>query len=54
MRRVQDGSRLLPSLLVVCGDHGMSDHGGHGGSSPSETGTPLIFISSMFQHGHGT
>jgi len=50
---VQDGARALPSLVLLCGDHGMSDHGGHGGSTPSETGTPLVFISSVLQHGHG-
>ncbi|XP_074640189.1 GPI ethanolamine phosphate transferase 2, catalytic subunit-like [Tubulanus polymorphus] len=32
------------TLLVVCGDHGMSDQGSHGGSSPSETITPFIMI----------
>ena len=50
---MQDGARALPSLVLLCGDHGMSDHGGHGGSTPSETGTPLVFISSVLQHGHG-
>jgi len=39
---------------MLCGDHGMSEHGGHGGSTPSETGTPLVFLSSTFHHGHGT
>ena len=46
--------RSLPSLVMLCGDHGMSEHGGHGGSTPSETGTPLVFLSSTFHHGHGT
>jgi len=49
----QDRAGALSSLVVLCGDHGMSDHGGHGGSTPSETGTPLIFMSSIFQQGHG-
>ena len=35
----------LPPLIVVLGDHGMADGGGHGGSSDSETLTPMIFIS---------
>ena len=35
----------LPNLLVVCGDHGMSDQGGHGGASISETRVPILFIS---------
>ncbi|GFO34827.1 GPI ethanolamine phosphate transferase 2, partial [Plakobranchus ocellatus] len=34
-----------PSLLIVCGDHGMSDQGGHGGATPSEISVPLIFLS---------
>jgi len=45
--------RALPSLVVLCGDHGMSDHGGHGGSTPSETGSTLVFMSSVFQNGRG-
>ncbi|XP_042643626.1 GPI ethanolamine phosphate transferase 2 isoform X1 [Tyto alba] len=38
----------LPNLLVVCGDHGMSETGSHGGSSEGEVRTPLLFISSAF------
>ncbi|XP_053859043.1 GPI ethanolamine phosphate transferase 2 isoform X2 [Vidua macroura] len=38
----------LPNLLVVCGDHGMSETGSHGGSSAGEVHTPLLFISSAF------
>ena len=34
-----------PSVLVICGDHGMSDQGGHGGASPGETSVPVIIIS---------
>lgn len=33
----------MPSLLVVCGDHGMSNYGSHGGSSDSETLIPFVF-----------
>lgn len=33
------------TLVVVCGDHGMSDQGSHGGSSHYETSTPLILLS---------
>ncbi|XP_015685389.1 GPI ethanolamine phosphate transferase 2-like, partial [Protobothrops mucrosquamatus] len=40
--------RTLPNLLVVCGDHGMSETGNHGGSSESEIRTPLLFVSSAF------
>ena len=35
----------LPPLMIVLGDHGMADAGGHGGSSPAEVMTPMIFIS---------
>jgi len=49
----QARTRALPSLVVLCGDHGMSDHGGHGGSTPSETGSTLVFMSSVFQNGRG-
>ncbi|XP_071117625.1 GPI ethanolamine phosphate transferase 2-like [Haliotis cracherodii] len=37
--------RDLTSLMMVCGDHGMSDQGGHGGASPGETTVPVIFFS---------
>ncbi|XP_007955696.2 GPI ethanolamine phosphate transferase 2 [Orycteropus afer afer] len=39
---------LLPSLLVLCGDHGMSEAGSHGASSTEEVNTPLVLISSAF------
>ena len=42
-----------PSLLLLCGDHGMSEQGSHGGSSPSETTTPLILMSSAFNKHQG-
>lgn len=29
-------------MLVVCGDHGMKDSGGHGGSTPEETLVPFL------------
>lgn len=38
-------SNKKPSVLVICGDHGMSDQGGHGGASPGETNVPVIIIS---------
>ncbi|RUS86939.1 hypothetical protein EGW08_005264 [Elysia chlorotica] len=34
-----------PSMLIVCGDHGMSDQGGHGGASPGEISVPVIILS---------
>ncbi|XP_063311577.1 GPI ethanolamine phosphate transferase 2 isoform X2 [Pelobates fuscus] len=39
----------LPNLIVVCGDHGMSETGSHGASSDEEIETPLVFISSAFE-----
>ncbi|KAK2115128.1 hypothetical protein P7K49_005754 [Saguinus oedipus] len=39
----------LPHLLVLCGDHGMSETGSHGASSMEEVNTPLILISSAFE-----
>lgn len=32
------------SLIVICGDHGMTSSGSHGGVSQAELLTPLIFI----------
>ncbi|XP_012537331.1 GPI ethanolamine phosphate transferase 2 isoform X2 [Monomorium pharaonis] len=34
----------VSTLLVVCGDHGMKDSGGHGGSTPQETTVPFVTI----------
>uniref|UniRef100_A0A914ZM88 GPI ethanolamine phosphate transferase 2 n=1 Tax=Parascaris univalens TaxID=6257 RepID=A0A914ZM88_PARUN len=33
--------------MVVLGDHGMTEAGGHGGSSMRETSVPLVFIDGM-------
>ncbi|XP_064221136.1 GPI ethanolamine phosphate transferase 2 isoform X5 [Aotus nancymaae] len=43
----------LPSLLVLCGDHGMSETGSHGASSMEEVNTPLVLISSAFERKPG-
>ncbi|XP_066470632.1 GPI ethanolamine phosphate transferase 2 isoform X2 [Tiliqua scincoides] len=48
-----EGDATLPHLLVICGDHGMSDTGSHGGSSEGEVHTPLLFISSAFDRRSG-
>ena len=37
----------LPPLVLVLGDHGMADQGGHGGSSMSEIFTPLVFLTPL-------
>ncbi|XP_028315942.1 GPI ethanolamine phosphate transferase 2 isoform X2 [Gouania willdenowi] len=43
----------LPYLLVLCGDHGMSETGSHGGSSEPEVNTPLVLISPAFRRKAG-
>ena len=48
-----DQENRAHSLLVLCGDHGMSDSGSHGGASSAETLTPLVFLSSMFSGNKG-
>ncbi|XP_043239639.1 GPI ethanolamine phosphate transferase 2-like [Amphibalanus amphitrite] len=37
-----------PPVLVVCGDHGMSEAGSHGGSSAPETQVALHFVSPLY------
>ena len=49
----QDRTRSISTLVVLCGDHGMSDGGSHGGSSLAETTTPLVFMSSLYERGQG-
>ncbi|XP_053909470.1 GPI ethanolamine phosphate transferase 2 isoform X2 [Cuculus canorus] len=49
----KEGGTSQPNLLVVCGDHGMSEMGNHGGSSEGEVHTPLLFISSAFEKRSG-
>ncbi|KAM4586047.1 GPI ethanolamine phosphate transferase 2 [Fundulus diaphanus] len=43
----------LPYLLVLCGDHGMSETGSHGGSSEPEVNTALLLISPAFKRKAG-
>ncbi|CAG5992896.1 unnamed protein product [Menidia menidia] len=43
----EEGS--LPYLMVLCGDHGMSETGSHGGSSEPEINTPLVLVSPAFK-----
>ncbi|XP_048394483.1 GPI ethanolamine phosphate transferase 2 isoform X2 [Stegostoma tigrinum] len=45
----KQGEVTLPSLLMLCGDHGMSDTGSHGGSSSHEVNTPLVLLSPAFR-----
>ncbi|XP_069449444.1 GPI ethanolamine phosphate transferase 2 isoform X2 [Ovis canadensis] len=49
----EERGALLPSLLALCGDHGMSEAGGHGASSMEEVNTALVLISSAFERKPG-
>uniref|UniRef100_A0A8I3RQ82 Phosphatidylinositol glycan anchor biosynthesis class G (EMM blood group) n=2 Tax=Canis lupus familiaris TaxID=9615 RepID=A0A8I3RQ82_CANLF len=49
----EERETLVPNLLVLCGDHGMSETGGHGASSMEELNTALILISSAFERKPG-
>ncbi|XP_044912646.1 GPI ethanolamine phosphate transferase 2 isoform X6 [Felis catus] len=53
MPRIKERENLSPNLLVLCGDHGMSETGSHGASSMEEVNTPLILISSAFERKPG-
>ncbi|KAF9171773.1 major facilitator super transporter protein [Mortierella sp. AD011] len=45
-----DQERELPTLFILCGDHGMNEVGNHGGSSRSEISTSFVFMSPVFEH----
>ncbi|XP_052430778.1 GPI ethanolamine phosphate transferase 2-like [Carassius gibelio] len=49
----KESEGTLPNLLVLCGDHGMSETGSHGGSSEPEINTPLVLISPAFRRKAG-
>ncbi|XP_058653768.1 GPI ethanolamine phosphate transferase 2 isoform X4 [Onychostoma macrolepis] len=49
----KESEGTLPNLLVLCGDHGMSETGSHGGSSEPEINTPLVLISPSFRRKAG-
>ena len=40
-------------VILICGDHGMSDQGGHGGASTSETHVPVVLVSPQFKVNKG-
>ncbi|XP_039252036.2 GPI ethanolamine phosphate transferase 2, catalytic subunit-like isoform X2 [Styela clava] len=40
-----DAEKNSRSLIVVTGDHGMTDKGSHGGTTHHERNTPLLFLS---------
>ncbi|XP_052774219.1 GPI ethanolamine phosphate transferase 2-like isoform X2 [Mya arenaria] len=37
-------------LVLVCGDHGMSDQGSHGGASDREVLVPAVFLSPLYKN----
>lgn len=45
--KMKDSNR---TLIILTADHGMSDLGGHGGSSTNEVTIPLIFFNRKFQY----
>ncbi|KAM6221597.1 GPI ethanolamine phosphate transferase 2 isoform 4-T4 [Rhynchocyon petersi] len=53
MPRIKERAAPLPTLLVLCGDHGMSERGSHGASSTEEVSTPLVLVSSAFERKPG-
>ncbi|OAD62584.1 GPI ethanolamine phosphate transferase 2 [Eufriesea mexicana] len=40
------------TLFIICGDHGMKDSGGHGGSTVSETTVPFIVIGGEYHQNY--
>ena len=42
----RDNKLGTKSVLVICGDHGMSETGSHGGASYLEVMTPLLILDS--------
>lgn len=41
---------LNQTLIVIVGDHGMSEVGSHGGATKAETTVPMVFLSDRFKH----
>ncbi|GAB1601114.1 GPI ethanolamine phosphate transferase 2-like [Argonauta hians] len=42
--KLQEQHEQYPSIMVVCGDHGMSDQGSHGGSSYKEVSSAMVWL----------
>ncbi|KAH7122808.1 GPI ethanolamine phosphate transferase-like protein 2 [Dendryphion nanum] len=42
---IENEDHLANTLFVLCGDHGMTEGGNHGGSMPGETSPALVFMS---------
>ena len=45
-----DAASGQSTLIVVTGDHGMSNLGSHGGSTKEEIQSPLLFIADQWRH----
>ncbi|XP_068147510.1 GPI ethanolamine phosphate transferase 2 [Drosophila tropicalis] len=45
VKRIVEYKNLTNYLLMLTGDHGMADGGGHGGNTPQETAVPLYLYS---------
>lgn len=46
---IETKPHLQSTLLVLVGDHGMNDAGGHGGSTPGESSAAMVFMSPKFK-----
>ncbi|EFX79080.1 hypothetical protein DAPPUDRAFT_305035 [Daphnia pulex] len=44
IRKIHQQFSTNDTAIIICGDHGMSDSGSHGGSSKSEVEIPLTFV----------
>lgn len=42
---IESQKHMKDTLLVLLGDHGMTNAGNHGGSAPGETSPALVFMS---------
>ena len=51
---IEVDSSLQSTLLVLCGDHGMTDAGNHGGAAESETSPALVFLSPKLRRINGS
>ncbi|XP_062128332.1 uncharacterized protein LOC133840490 [Drosophila sulfurigaster albostrigata] len=45
VKKILDHKNMENYLLLLTGDHGMADGGGHGGNTPAETSVPLYLYS---------
>ena len=48
-KAIEQKSHLCDTLLILLGDHGMNEKGNHGGDTPSEIASAMVFISPCFK-----